>query len=760
MKLKEVRIKNFISYGNNVTTVKFIPESLDLICGENGSGKSSILMAVVYALYGRVTGKNLPELVNWYNGNMLVELELECKGKQLLIRRGYKPTIFELYIDGNKYNDLPEKATLQDIVMEYIEIPFEIFTNLALINISKYKNFFTISNKERKERISTIFNLNEITAMWDINNKKLSKLKKQFVLKQNEINYINNEIEQKNLQIKELENDIINNELEVKNKEDLVKNIEKKLKELKKELEINKKKLNENAIKAQNELNLLLEKEKTLVIEIHKTKNDLDSFDDTELVNLKSDLLLKKEQLEKIENSELENKKNDLELSIKELENKIIELNRKIENELELYKKYNDKKQEGEKKLYELVNIINNNRKELEDIKNKIEMFERGVCPICKSDLKTDEHRKDKDSFIERENEITNKLIVLEKKDKDFNQIIKQIDIKINDIQKHLNDKKTQQEANKSDLSIKKADVEKIKLQIENNKEQEKNIKDDINKKENRIKEIESYLIEKKLTTEDTENKKNDLKNKEIELLKIKEDIEKIRNIKKEDNINEIENEIENKSKEKQDIELELKELKIGQKTQLELLNKQIKEKEKELNVLNKEEEGLTENIRIIELVANILSENGFRAVIFDNLIPVLNKHLVYFLNLLEANEFQLVFDAKLDFVLKVNGEPVDIRVVSSGELKKIELALLLSLTTILKLQYGNLNVLMLDEVLATLSVGNVQKVIELLNILKTKLHLNIFLMHHVTLDEANFDRVLNIKKTRLFSEIIETKAG
>ena len=97
-----VRWKNFLSTGNNFTEILLDKSSTTLIIGENGAGKSTILDALCFALFGKpFRNINKPQLLNSVNGSAaLVEVEFHIGSKKVKVVRGIKPNIFEIYING------------------------------------------------------------------------------------------------------------------------------------------------------------------------------------------------------------------------------------------------------------------------------------------------------------------------------------------------------------------------------------------------------------------------------------------------------------------------------------------------------------------------------------------------------------------------------------------------------------------------------------------------------------------------------------
>ena len=103
---ESVRWKNFLSTGNNFTEIQLNKESTTLIIGENGAGKSTVLDALCFGLFGKpFRGINKPQLLNSVNNSScLVEIEFKIGSKNIKVIRGIKPNIFEIYINGKMYN--------------------------------------------------------------------------------------------------------------------------------------------------------------------------------------------------------------------------------------------------------------------------------------------------------------------------------------------------------------------------------------------------------------------------------------------------------------------------------------------------------------------------------------------------------------------------------------------------------------------------------------------------------------------------------
>src|SRR6056300_240813 len=103
---KTLKYTNFLSVGDNEITIDFLESKSTLIVGHNGSGKSLMLDALSFALFGKPHRNiNKPQLVNSINGKGChVEVEFSIGKKEYKIVRGIKPNLFEIWVDGNMIN--------------------------------------------------------------------------------------------------------------------------------------------------------------------------------------------------------------------------------------------------------------------------------------------------------------------------------------------------------------------------------------------------------------------------------------------------------------------------------------------------------------------------------------------------------------------------------------------------------------------------------------------------------------------------------
>ena len=119
IKFKNIRYKNFLSSGNNFTDIQLDRNPSTLIIGENGAGKSTMLDALTFSLFGKpFRNINKPQLINSINERgAVVECEFDIGQKHFLVRRGIKPNLFEIEVDGKQ---LEQNANVRDF-QEFLE---------------------------------------------------------------------------------------------------------------------------------------------------------------------------------------------------------------------------------------------------------------------------------------------------------------------------------------------------------------------------------------------------------------------------------------------------------------------------------------------------------------------------------------------------------------------------------------------------------------------------------------------------------------
>lgn len=163
---KKIKFKNVLSYGNNWTELDF-KSGLNLIKAQNGSGKSTILDAINFCLFGKpFRNIKMGQLVNKYNdANLMVTIEFSIGNVDYEITRGLKPTYFELKKNGQAIDNLSSKKLNQDEIDKLLGINERLFKNIVGIAVTNNKPFLSMSVGDKRALIESIFNIDVLSEM-------------------------------------------------------------------------------------------------------------------------------------------------------------------------------------------------------------------------------------------------------------------------------------------------------------------------------------------------------------------------------------------------------------------------------------------------------------------------------------------------------------------------------------------------------------------------------------------------------------------
>lgn len=203
---------------------------------------------------------------------------------------------------------------------------------------------------------------------------------------------------------------------------------------------------------------------------------------------------------------------------------------------------------------------------------------------------------------------------------------------------------------------------------------------------------------------------------------------------------------------------LELKsDLKSKVKTNGEKIDPLLKTKEqieKDIIKLTEEQNILTEKRTEYAILLKLLGDdNGIKQRIAKSYIKDLNSIIestIDFMNL----PYSVVFDNSFNTTIMQNGVKVGYNTLSMGEKKRVDFATIISFVKLLKLQYGELNLLFIDELFSNIDINGVSDMLQLLKDLGEELKLNIFLIHHARLENIMFDNVFETTKKDTFSHL------
>jgi DNA repair exonuclease SbcCD ATPase subunit len=185
-----VRWKNLLSTGNYYTEIKLNNKTNTLVVGANGSGKSTMLDALCFGLFGKAfRNVNKPNLLNSINGkDCVVEVEFDTNNKLYKIIRGIKPTVFEIYCDNELLNQDAAARDYQEYLEKFIlKLNYKSFTQIVILGSASFVPFMQLSASDRRAIIEDLLDIQIFSAMNGLLKDRLTNNKDLMIQSKNEI---------------------------------------------------------------------------------------------------------------------------------------------------------------------------------------------------------------------------------------------------------------------------------------------------------------------------------------------------------------------------------------------------------------------------------------------------------------------------------------------------------------------------------------------------------------------------------------------
>ena len=741
MIISEIQLDNIRSHKRN--SIEFTP-GINVITGNTGSGKSSVLMSIEYALFGKIgEGREEGKMLLRRNSNEgSIAIKLINNNDEYEIKRGLKRVGDSVrnddsknyIIKNDKKIDLQNRASdINSYVNKILKIesenPLKMFETITYIKQDELKNLIFETGQYKQEYIDGLLQLNKYLDVYESTRDLITKIKNEIELNkkeielgidENEIIRIETKINENKNVIEALKNGLEENRILLENK-----TIEKKQKESELEFERNKKidfekmsteiKLKNNEkIKLENEITKIKQKiedaNKNFKAVERNEKNELEKAIKNleEITKTKSDGLKKLYQdffqLEysyknaQKEEENLSNEKTSENLKIKTLTEEAAKIKKRLETALEI-----ENKEEIAGRIKELKTKSDELKKEMED------SIKSGFCVMCGNKITDISHvkteyetkiKKCQDSITElkgisdnikySKKDLENQLEIIKMKIDSSNEILHKVTSRLSELK--IEEKKTEYEIKKDNYkkysdeleellsSLKKAREELQKVQ-----EQEK-LAIEVENYNNRINEIEKAIL----------NYIDEIKYTEDRLAGIKFDEEELK--KKENGfkltIEEI-NKINYKITEiKKETEMREKQI-LEDKGRLEEVKIKIKKREEIIKTLNKKEDllkiisNLREDIRSIREYVRLKFINEFKSLFKARFEELRNE-----------NDYLLDIDNNYNVIINAGNEETDAKALSGGEKTSVAIAYRLALSSLASILggVGKNELILMDE--------------------------------------------------------------
>jgi len=367
IRFKKLRWRNLLSTGQYFTEIDLAVTDTTLICGENGAGKSTMLDALCFVLFGKpYRNINLPQLVNSINQkDSLVEIEFSIGKDEYKVIRGQAPKVFEVYKNGKLIDQDAKSKDYQRMFEEQIlRMTYKSFCQVIILGSANYVPFMRLPAAERRAIVETILDINIFSTMNTLLKGKVSQSRDELTEIESKLTVIKERI---SLHKKYMEE-------RTKDENDLAQKYEDEIKEAE-----------EKAAVLEEEISVLREK-----IELH-----LGEIDDNESVNKTKNNL---ESVQRQLNSKIKNLNNSVDFY--EKNDTCPTCTQHIEPDFRdsMVASLNTKKQEIDKAISDIGATLSDTNKRIDQIASVIRVLKvtEGAIQERKSELSG--HRK----FVEK----------------------------------------------------------------------------------------------------------------------------------------------------------------------------------------------------------------------------------------------------------------------------------------------------------------------------------------------------------------------
>ena len=283
---QSVRWKNFLSTGQNFTEINLQRSPNTLIIGNNGAGKSTILDALCFGLFGKPFRKiNKPQLLNSINGQAaVVEIEFLIGKKQYKVIRGIKPNTFEVYCDDKLVDQDAKAKDYQEHLEKFIlKLNFKSFTQVVILGSASFVPFMQLSPADRRAIIEDLLDIQIFSSMNGVVKEKMAIIKDTTTKTKYDMELTNERI---NFQKQSIEDHKTRNDEEItKKKAEIASSIDQNF-QLQKDIELIQKHINvlqkkiEDKISVEKKSKKLLQLESKIETNIKKNEKDIAFYEE------------------------------------------------------------------------------------------------------------------------------------------------------------------------------------------------------------------------------------------------------------------------------------------------------------------------------------------------------------------------------------------------------------------------------------------------------------------------------------------------
>ena len=375
-----LKYKNFLSTGNDFIEIELDSHKNTLIVGNNGEGKSTMICALCFVLFGKPFRKiNKGGVVNSINNkNCLVSVDFRVNDSFYTVNRGIKPNIFEIYKNGSMIDQNSNVKDYQEILEDITGLNYRTFTQNVVLGSASYTPFMQLKPTDRRQLIEDLLDIGMFSEMLEIVKTKNSELKTEIKEKEYRERVLKDQITS---QIESLNKSKIAYESIIKDYQESIKNDNLLIEEL-------KVKLSNISLKDVSKAKSIRKEFEKILYDLNQKKANIlaeNNFLKKDLSNISSDRCSMCGQ--SLKNDLIKNKISDIETKISDNDSKILDTEKFIT--------------EANAKISQLQKIIEENQKtktEYENLSNRIEYVNKSICDKLKN---IEDIKNKKDEFVD-----------------------------------------------------------------------------------------------------------------------------------------------------------------------------------------------------------------------------------------------------------------------------------------------------------------------------------------------------------------------
>lgn len=710
MILKKLRWKNFLSYGKTFTEIDLDRNEIVNIVGTNGKGKSVFLDALHYALTNKpfraVKMSEIPNSIN--KKNCLVELEAARGDNEILVRRGINPKVFEVHLNGRRLDEDSKAADQQKVLEQLLGFNSKTLRHTIIMSSMNYSPFLKMTAAEKRLFIDDMLNVSIFTELGVFVKQKFGLLKTRIT----DIEYSIKSLESNLGLIREMNSKV------VQNSDEQIAMIEEKLASLRASIDETRRE-EEAAVGLLRETRAKLrDLESSLTEEVSRVQTARDERVD----RIKTELREEKASIDRDKTETIAHLVAAHGKKLAELDKRASSISTKLADMRDVLSSKEESYNRDSSAIKADSRIVD---KDKADVDRKREFLDsHSQCPTCERDI-DDEFKGGATAELDaadrdiknRRSEIEGRKAILQStwdKIKSFREKVAEYERRGLEFERKVSDFKLKHgkevsgiEREAADRASKAHERRNADIMEINKKAADKasEIKDKYNDEMTSLRERESASVSA------SKHRTVSIRDKEATVSDYEAQIDRLRNP-------------------------EVAEV----KDETSVLG--------ELNEARKDLEALGERRRIFEAAIKLLSDKGFKTFVVNKYIPVLNRYVNEYLDLLEAH-YRLKFDAELNEKIVARGyERLSYDSFSSGEKARCDLALLFAFLELSKRKNSvDSNLLVLDEVADnSLDRNGVYGVLNIINRLKAKGY-TVYVISHRDEIKDEFDVTLEATK-------------